>query len=312
RVLDIPFDVITSPSIARTGSMMRDLERPKLVAVGTNSARGKEEITEIYRKMAIVTNKIVYGTPRDVEMAYYGLSGMLAVKVAYINEMALICEKMDANIEVVSKIIGMDSRISSQILNPGPGFGGSHLPKSARLLARMAEKCGESMKTLEGTITANEKQKMKSVEKIVTILDGVKDKTIAIIGLATKPGTDDLREAPSLDVVKSLAEQGAVLRVYSPEGYQQAKWRFFSVSEALTYCDTIYDAAEGADALVIMTKWNNTRATDENLLAEKMNGRVMIDLQNLFINRHEIKRLFDYHGIGINEKYKGFKIEHES
>ncbi|MEG1618761.1 MAG: nucleotide sugar dehydrogenase [Eubacterium sp.] len=302
REIDIPFDVITSPSIARIGTMLRDLERPKMVCVGADTERGKEELTKIYKSMAIITNKIVYGSPRDVEMANYGLNGILAVKVAYMNEMALLCEKTGANIDIVAKIMGLDSRISTQIMMPNPGFGGSRLPKNSRALIKIAESCGEHMQVLEGALEANKKQKIKVVEKITNLLDGVEGKIIGILGLAMKSGTDDIREAPALDIIKELAEKGAEIRIYSPEGYQQAKWRLFQVKDSITFCDSIYHAAEEADALVVMTKWKGTRLTDEEKLHMIMKGDLFIDLQNLFMNRAEVKQLFNYHGLGMNEE----------
>lgn len=196
--------------------------------------------------------------------------------------------------------MGKDSRISPQLMDPGPGYGGSILPKTARAMVRIAEEADETAEVLKGAITANECQKQKCVAKIENIMDGVGGKTIGILGLSPDFGTDDLREAPSLDIIRCLVEKEASLRIYNPDGYQQAKWRLFKEKDAITFCDDIYEAAENADALVVLTKWPNTRATDENQLKEKMKGDILIDLQNLFVKRKEVKQLFKYYGLGMH------------
>lgn len=300
REVDIHFDVVSSPSFAKPGSFLRDIERPRFVAIGADNEEARKKIRSLYRETGVVINKIIDASPAEVEMADYAINGLIAVKTAFINELAMLCEKLDIDVDMTTKIMGRDSRISPQLMDPGPGYGGSILPKTARAMVRIAEEADETAEVLKGAITANACQKQKCVAKIENIMDGVGGKTIGILGLAPDFGTDDLREAPSLDIIRGLVEKEANLRIYNPDGYQQAKWRLFKEKDAITFCDDIYEAAEGADALVVLTKWPNTRATDENQLKEKMKGDILIDLQNLFVKRKEVKQLFKYYGLGMH------------
>lgn len=300
RASELSFDVVVCPSFARPGSFLKDIERPKFIAIGADSERARQKVCDLYVQTGFIQSKIIHASTAEVEMANYAIDGMVAVKTAYVNELTMLCEKMDIDIDMTTRIMGKDTRISPQLMDPGPGFGGSVLPKSVRTLVSMAANVGESSEVLNGAITANENQKKRCFEKIESILEGVADKTIAIIGLSMDHGTDDLREAPSLDIIKNLVEKGAMLQLFDPDGYQQAKWRLFKEKDALSFCDSIYDAAENADAIVIMTKWPNTRATDEKIVLEKMKGNVLIDLQNLFMKRSEVKSLFKYYGLGIH------------
>lgn len=300
READIHFDVVSSPSFAKAGSFLKDIERPRFVAIGADNEEAREKVRNLYRETGIVMNKIIDASPAEVEMADYAISGLVAVKTAFINELAMLCEKLDIDVDMTTRIMGKDSRISPQLMDPGPGYGGSILPKTARAMVRIAEEADETAEVLKGAITANECQKQKCVAKIENIMDGVGGKTIGILGLSPDFGTDDLREAPSLDIIRCLVEKEASLRIYNPDGYQQAKWRLFKEKDAITFCDDIYEAAENADALVVLTKWPNTRATDENQLKEKMKGDILIDLQNLFVKRKEVKQLFKYYGLGMH------------
>lgn len=296
----IPFDVVVSPPFAKPGSFLKDIERPKFIAIGADDQRARQKICNLYVEIGFIQSKIICGSTAEVEMASYAIDGMVAVKTAYVNELTMLCEKLDIDIDMTTRIMGRDTRISPQIMDPGPGFGGSVLPKSVRALVSMAESMGESTAVLKGAITANENQKQRCFWKIENILEGVNGKTIGILGLSMEYGTDDLREAPSLDIIKNLVEKGASLQIFDPDGYQQAKWRLFKEKEAITFCDSIYDAAENADAMVVMTKWPNTRATDERLVLQKMKGNILIDFQNLFMKRTEVKKRFKYYGLGIH------------
>ncbi|MEG0377673.1 MAG: nucleotide sugar dehydrogenase, partial [Eubacterium sp.] len=251
REENIPFDVAVCPAFARPGNFLRDIERPKFIAIGADDQKARQKISDLYVQIGFLQSKIIHGSTAEVEMASYAIDGMVAVKTAYVNELTMLCEKLDIDIDMTTRIMGKDTRISPQIMDPGPGFGGSVLPKSVRTLVSLAESVGESASVLKGALSANEHQKQKCFQKIETILDGVADKTIGILGLSMEYGTDDLREAPSLDIIKNLVEKGAVLQIFDPDGYQQAKWRLFKEKDAITFCDSIYDAAEDADAMVI-------------------------------------------------------------
>ena len=295
-----PFSVVVSPSFSRPGHRFRELLRPKFLLIGAESEAAASPLRQIYRSMGFLDSKIMVVSQKEAEMAGYARSTFLALKTAYVNELASLCDALEINLEAVTKIMGKDSGIAAKNLMPGPGFGGSEMPKNVRAMARLAEKNGLDTMLAQETLISNCRQKARCVANIEKIMGGLEGKTIGILGLVMDYGSDDLREAPALDIVHGLVERGAKLRLYNKNGYQQAKWRLFKIKEAVTFADDIYDAAQGADALVVLTRWTNTRATDEERLHRAMRGNVLIDLQNLFAGRKEIRELFEYHSFGLN------------
>ncbi|MDO4288344.1 MAG: nucleotide sugar dehydrogenase [Eubacterium sp.] len=293
------FEVLLSPSFSRPGQRFKEMLRPKYILIGAEDETKAEPLKALYRSLGFLDNRISVVPLREAELASYAKSSLLALKNAYVNELAVLCDRMDINLEAVTKIMGKDPGISARNLMPNPGFGGSDMPKGLRTMMRLAEENGASMVLAQSALRANDNQKSWCVKKIGEILGGLEGKVIGILGLAQDHGSDDLREAPSLDIIHGLAAGGAELRIYNKSGYQQAKWRLFKEKEAVTFAEDIYDAAQGADALVVLTRWPNTRATDEARLHAAMRGDVLIDFQNLFAGRREIRALFDYHSFGL-------------
>lgn len=299
RDVDFTIDLAVAPYFFRTGSMLKDINRPKSVAIGADTPEVKNHVRDIFSNIGIVASKMIYGSTKEVEVANYGLSAMLAIKTAFINDLASLCEECGANIETVTKIMGKDPRVSSQFMDANPGFGGSNIPRSAKSLIALSKQFGSSMEVLEGALAANEKHKehcSNRIEKIFGSLDG---KLLGISGLTLEHGTDDLRDSPAIDIIKTLVNKGAKLKIMCGACKNQAKWRLHNEMDSLEFVDDPYAVAEDTDGMIIFTKWPNTRAVDESLVREKMKGDILIDMQNVFSSRKEVQKLFNYYGIGM-------------
>jgi len=295
------FDVVSNPEFLREGKAVRDCLTPDRVVIGTESEKAKEIMKRVYDVLYINQTPFLFTNIETAELIKYASNAFLAVKISYINEMALLAEKVGANIQEIARGMGMDGRISPKFLHAGPGYGGSCFPKDTKAIADIARKYGEEFKVVEAAIAANEKQKQKMVEKITNMLgtNGKLDgKTIAILGLSFKPDTDDMREAPSIDIIKGLVKNGAKIRAYCPEGMKEAKWRLKDVQDSIIYANNEYEAAEEADALVLMTEWHQFRGMDLNRIKSNMRDKYFFDLRNVYSKSDEVRLLFKYYSVG--------------
>ena len=300
RKADIPFDVVSNPDFARKGSMIKDCLVPEMVVIGSESDVAVERLKSLYDSLHVHDENYIITNPQSAEMIKYGVNAFLAIKLSFINEIALLCENANANIIDVAKGIGRDSRIGPEYLDVGPGYGGSDLPKDSKALIGIAKAYGEELKVLQGAIDANERQKNKMLEKIKRVLGNLEGKTIGILGLSYKAETTDMREAPSINIIKGLVSSGATIRIYCPEGIQEAKWRLHNEKDEITYCHNVYEAAEGTNALVILTNWREFKGIDPERVKRVMKERYLFDLRNIF-GEHPPKG-FIYSGLGIPEK----------
>ena len=300
RKADIPFDVVSNPDFARKGSMIKDCLVPEMVVIGSESDVAVERLKSLYDSLHVHDENYIITNPQSAEMIKYGVNAFLAIKLSFINEIALLCENANANIIDVAKGIGRDSRIGPEYLDVGPGYGGSDLPKDSKALIGIAKAYGEELKVLQGAIDANERQKNKMLEKIKRVLGNLEGKTIGILGLSYKAETTDMREAPSINIIKGLVSGGATIRIYCPEGIQEAKWRLHNEKDEITYCHNVYEAAEGTNALVILTNWREFKGIDPERVKRVMKERYLFDLRNIF-GEHPPKG-FIYSGLGIPEK----------
>lgn len=273
------FDIASNPEFLREGAAIDDFMRPDRVVVGVESERAKKVMADIYRPLFLRDFPIVFTGLESAEMIKYAANAFLATKITFINEIAALCEKVGADIKAVSKGIGLDGRIGNKFLHAGPGYGGSCFPKDTKALARIGQDHAVPMQITETVIRVNEEVKARMVEKIVDLCDGsVNGKTIAVLGVTFKPNTDDMRDAPSLTIVPALVGGGAKVRVADPEGRREGE----ALLPGVTWCDNAYDAAAGADLLVILTEWNEFRALDLSRLARDMVIARMADLRNIY------------------------------
>lgn len=262
--------------------------------VGTESERAQQVIRELYRPLYLLETPIIFTTRETAEIIKYAANAFLATKITFINEIADLCERIGADVHDVSRGIGLDGRIGRKFLHAGPGFGGSCFPKDARVLVHIARESGTPMQIVEAVVGVNEARKKKMAQRIAHVCGGVKGKTVAILGLTFKPNTDDMRDAPSLAILPELQAQGATIKAFDPEGMVEAKKQFSGID----WCDNAYDALDGADAVAILTEWNEFRALDLSRLKALMRRPLMIDLRNIY-NPHELARAgIEYHSIG--------------
>ena len=256
---DADFDVASNPEFLREGSAISDFMRPDRIVVGTCSERAREVLREVYRPLFLMETPVLYTTLETAELTKYAANAFLATKIAFINEMADICEKVGADVQDVARGMGLDGRIGSKFLHAGPGYGGSCFPKDALALRRTAEESGMPSRIVETVIAVNEARKRRMADKVVAACGGsVSGKCIAVLGLTFKPNTDDMREAPSLEIISALQRSGATIRAYDPEGIDEAH-KFL---DDVAWCDNAYRTMKGAHALVIVTEWNEFRSLD--------------------------------------------------
>ena len=254
RGVDFEFDVVSNPEFLREGKAVNDCLRPDRVVIGYSDERAKEMMKKVYNVLYINETPFVFTSVETAEMIKYASNAFLAVKISFINEMALLAEKVGADVQQIAKAMGQDGRISPKFLHAGPGYGGSCFPKDTKAIVDIAKKYGEEFKVIDAAIQANEKQKQKMVEKIVSNMGSVENKVITVLGLSFKPETDDMRDAPSIDIIRGLVKNGARIKAYCPEGIKEAKWRLKDIEESIEYCDNEYIAVKDADATVIITE----------------------------------------------------------
>ena len=275
------FDVVSNPEFLREGSAINDFMRPDRVVIGTDTERAQDVMKQLYRPLFLIETPILLTKRPTAELIKYAANAFLATKITFINEIADLCEAVDADVHDVAKGIGLDGRIGSKFLHAGPGYGGSCFPKDTVALAHTAKAAGNPLRIVEAVSAVNDQRKERMPKKIINACGGsVNNKTIAILGLTFKPNTDDMREAPSLSIVAGLLDAGAKIRVFDPEGMIEAKKVINS--DSIEWCVDAYDAANGADALTIVTEWNAFRALDLNRLKDVMRGRVLVDLRNIY------------------------------
>ncbi len=295
------FDVVSNPEFLREGSAVQDFMHPDRVVIGAESDRSRQLMKDVYRSLYVNETPYIETNIETAEMIKYASNAFLAVKITFINEVANLCEKVGANVQDVSKAMGRDGRIGGKFLHPGPGYGGSCFPKDTQAMARIGRDNGESLSIVETTIEANERQKLRMVEKIEAGFGGagsLKGKKIAMLGLAFKPNTDDMREAPSLTIIEGLAGRGATIIACDPAAMHEASWRLESVKQAVTFMDDEYAAMAGADAVVLMTEWNQYRNLDLARVKKLLKEPLFFDLRNVYKRREMEGSGFRYFAVG--------------
>lgn len=293
---DVEFDVASNPEFLREGSAIGDFMRPDRVVIGAETERAREVLRRLYRPLYLIEAPILFTSIETAELTKYAANSFLAMKVTFINEMADLCEKVGADVHDVARGIGLDGRIGRKFLHPGPGFGGSCFPKDTLALMRISQDWGAPSRLVETTVAVNEARKSSMAARIIAACGGsVHGKTIAVLGLTFKPETDDMRDAPSVPIVCRLAEEGAAIRAYDPVGMEQARPL---LPAGVTYCRDAYDALAGADALVVVTEWNEFRALAPDRIRSAMQGQVVVDLRNVFDPAAMTQAGMTYQGIG--------------
>lgn len=292
---DADFAVVSNPEFLREGAAIGDFKRPDRVVVGTNNEQAKEVMRELYRPLYLNETPIVFTNRRTSELIKYAANAFLAVKITFINEMADLCEKVGANVQEVSKGIGLDGRIGPKFLNAGPGYGGSCFPKDTLALTKTANDHDSPVRIVDTVVEVNAARKKAMADKVIAAMGGdVSGKTIGILGLAFKPNTDDMRDAPSLDIIPALIAAGATIKAYDPESMEEAS----HMMDGINYAKNPYEALEGADAMVIITEWNQFRALDLDRVKDTLSGNVVVDLRNIYSPEDMAKRGFAYTSIG--------------
>ncbi|HIQ37429.1 MAG TPA: UDP-glucose/GDP-mannose dehydrogenase family protein [Desulfocapsa sulfexigens] len=289
------FDVASNPEFLREGAAISDFMRPDRVVVGVESKKAREVMKEVYDPLFLISTPFVFTGLESAELIKYAANAFLAMKISFINEMATLCEEVGADVVDLAKGVGLDGRIGSKFLHPGPGYGGSCFPKDTLALLRIAQENGVSARSVEAAVEINSAQKARMVKKIRDALGGNEaGKTIAALGLSFKPETDDLRESPPLSILPPLAEKGAKIRAHDPQGMKEAKKMY----PDFTYVENAYEACEGADVVVLFTEWNQYRALDLAELKSKMKGAIFVDLRNVYSPKQVVDAGFEYHGLG--------------
>jgi UDPglucose 6-dehydrogenase len=292
---DADFAVVSNPEFLREGAAIADFKRPDRIVVGTDDARAREVMSEIYRPLYLNAAPLLFTSRRTAELTKYAANAFLATKITFINEMADLCEKTGADVQDVARGIGLDNRIGSKFLHAGPGYGGSCFPKDTLALVKTAQDFGAPSRIVETVADVNKKRKRAMAQKVIAACnDDVKGKTIAVLGLAFKPNTDDMRDAPSLDLIDELLNAGAEIRAYDPESMTQAR----PLMPSITYCADAYDCMKDAQAVVIVTEWDAFRALDLTRMKNTLRAPIVIDLRNIYRPDDMRKRGFTYISIG--------------
>jgi UDPglucose 6-dehydrogenase len=292
---DAQFAVVSNPEFLREGAAIDDFKRPDRVVVGTDDPRAREVLTELYRPLYLNETPIVFTTRRTSELIKYAANAFLAMKVTFINEIADLCETLGADVQHVARGIGLDNRIGSKFLHAGPGYGGSCFPKDTLALVRTARDAGAPIELVETTVRVNDERKKKMAAKVAEAVGGdLRGKRIGVLGLTFKPNTDDMREAPSLEILPALQTMGAQIRAFDPEGMHEAQ----ALLPGVEFASGPYDAVEDADAVVILTEWDQFRALDLDRVKLLMRNPVVVDLRNIYRPSDLRDRGFAYSSIG--------------
>ncbi len=289
------FDVVSNPEFLREGSAIDDFMRPNRVVIGAETERGKDVMRQLYRPLFLIETPILFTGLETAELIKYAANGFLAMKISFINQIADLCEKVGADVHDVARGIGLDGRIGSKFLHPGPGYGGSCFPKDTRALVEIARQAGAPLSLIEATDNFNEARKAQMVDRVRQAVGGsLQGKVVAMLGLTFKPNTDDMREAPSLAIGPALVEEGATVQAPDPEGIAEAR----KLMPDLTYCDDPYAAMNGADALVLVTEWNSYRALDLRRMKATLKQPIVVDLRNIYRPAEMRAAGFQYSSIG--------------
>ena len=295
RGVDVPFDVASNPEFLKEGAAIKDFMSPDRVVVGTESEKAKEVMTRLYRPLMLQNFRVIFMDIPSAEMTKYAANAMLATRISFMNDIANLCERVGANVDSVRKGIGSDSRIGTKFLYAGCGYGGSCFPKDVKALVHTGMDNDYHMEVIEAVERVNEKQKSIVYDKIIRAAGPVQGKTVAIIGLAFKPETDDMREAPALVVIDKLLNDGATVRVFDPVAMDECKRR---IGDVVTYCKNMYDAADGADVFALMTEWHQFRMPSWNVIKKVMTGNVVVDGRNIYDRQELEENGFIYTRIG--------------
>ncbi|HJO72041.1 MAG TPA: UDP-glucose/GDP-mannose dehydrogenase family protein [Rhodospirillales bacterium] len=276
---DAEFDVVSNPEFLREGSAINDFMRPDRVVIGTASERAREVMRQVYRPLYLIETPIIFTSRSTAELIKYAANTFLATKITFINEIADLCERMGADVQDVARGIGLDGRIGAKFLHAGPGYGGSCFPKDTLALVRTAQSVESPMRIVETVVEINDARKKRMAEKVIEACGGsLAGKTVAVLGLTFKPNTDDMRDSPSLEIVPVLQAAGARVRAFDPVGVEEAK----KLLDGIEWSENAYDAATGADAVAIITEWNEFRALNFTRLMKLMKSPVLVDFRNIY------------------------------
>ena len=290
------FDVAANPEFLREGAALADFMRPDRVVIGVETKRAEETLRELYRPLNLIETPMLVTDLESAELIKYAANAFLATKISFINEISALCEAVNADVHAVARGMGLDGRIGRKFLHPGPGYGGSCFPKDTRALVRIAQENNVTSRIVEAVIEVNEAQKARMIDKIRAALGGSEiGKTLAVLGLAFKPETDDMRDAPALSILPELIENGARIHAHDPQAMPEAKTL---LPESVLYFDEVYAALAGADAAVLMTEWNAYRGMDLDRIKKTMRGNVFIDLRNVYEPELMRGAGFDYICVG--------------
>jgi UDPglucose 6-dehydrogenase len=289
------FDIVSNPEFLREGSAIEDFMRPNRVVIGADSPQAEAIMRDLYRPLYLIETPFVFTDVATAEMIKYASNTFLATKVSFINEVATLCERVGANVQVVAKAMGLDHRIGSKFLHAGPGYGGSCFPKDIAALIQTGRQAGCVMEIAEATVRANVSQRARMVEKIREAVGGsLAGKRVAVLGLTFKPNTNDMRDAPALDIISKLQEAGAAVCAYDPAGLEEAG----KLLPGVTLCANAYEAVAGADALVLVTEWNQFRNLDLERIKSSLNAPVFVDLRNVYEPARMASLGFRYTSVG--------------
>ncbi|MGD9141661.1 MAG: UDP-glucose/GDP-mannose dehydrogenase family protein [bacterium] len=295
---DHDFDVVSNPEFLREGSAVEDFMQPDRIVIGAPSERAMEVMAEIYRPLILQDKPVVMTDVNTAQMIKYASNAFLATKISFINEIANLCEQFKADVSVVAKAMGLDSRIGSRFLKAGAGYGGSCFPKDTRALVKTAESVGHEMKVVRAAIEVNDRQRYIMVEKILKAGGDVKGKTIALMGVAFKPDTDDMREAPAIDIARELMDRGAAIRAYDPVAMEFAK----PLMPGVKFCKDVFEAATGADIVVFVTEWNEFMDLDFEKMKSLMENHTVVDCRNIYEPERMAELGFRYFSVGRPDK----------
>jgi UDPglucose 6-dehydrogenase len=289
------FGVVSNPEFLREGAAIDDFKRPDRIVIGSEDDRATEVMRQVYRPLYLNAAPILVTRRRTAELIKYAGNAFLATKITFINEIADLCEKVGADVKDVSRGIGLDNRIGSKFLHAGPGYGGSCFPKDTLALLKTSQDHDAPQRIVEAVVAVNDNRKRAMGRKIIHAMgDDVRGKTVAVLGLTFKPNTDDMRDSPAIAVIQTLQDAGATVKAFDPEGTEQAKL----VLDNVVYCDGPYEAIEGADALAIVTEWDQFRALDLGRIKSLLNAPVLIDLRNIYTPDEMLAAGFEYTSIG--------------
>jgi len=297
------FDIVSNPEFLREGSAIEDFMRPNRVVIGSDSDRAIALMKDLYRPLYLIETPFVVTDIPTAEMIKYASNAFLATKISFINEIATLCERVGADVQMVSKGMGLDQRIGSKFLHAGPGFGGSCFPKDLAALVQMGERAGYSMQIAKAASDVNSQQRDRMVSKIIDVLGEIKGATVGMLGLSFKPNTNDLRESPALSIAQALLAQGIKVRAYDPAALEEAS----QLVQGFVPCRSSYETAEGADALVLMTEWNEFRNLDFTKLKSLMRQTVLVDLRNIYEPSRVASHGFRHISVGRPEPAPGLQ-----